>query len=192
MRALARLIPFIFFAAILLYSKNMADKIELRKKAKNIRKNLPMKEISGQLVDLIKKNAVYCDSKNVMIFYPTEFEVDLKELSKDDNKNFYLPKVDGSELLVCPYSNDLQKSDFGIYEPCSKPVNAEILDLVIVPALMCDKNSYRLGYGGGFYDRFINKYGQNFKTLCPIPKELFVENLPVDKFDKKVDFIITT
>jgi 5-formyltetrahydrofolate cyclo-ligase len=115
----------------------------------------------------------------------------LRELF-NDNKNFYLPKVDGEELLVCPYVNDLQKSHFGIYEPCSKPVNAEILDLVIVPALMCDKNGYRLGYGGGFYDRFINKYGQNFKTLCPVPKELFVENLSVDKFDKKVDFIITT
>lgn len=169
----------------------MTDKIELRKKAKNIRKNLPMKEISGQLVDLIRKNKVYSDSKNVMLFYPTEFEADLRELF-NDNKNFYLPKVDGEELLVCPYINDLQKSDFGIYEPCSKPVSAEILDLVIVPALMCDKNGYRLGYGGGFYDRFINKYGKNFKTLCPVPKELFVENLSVDKFDKKVDFIITT
>ena len=169
----------------------MTDKIELRKKAKNIRKNLPMKEISGQLVDLIRKNKVYSDSKNVMLFYPTEFEVDLRELF-NDNKNFYLPKVDGEELLVCPYINDLQKSHFGIYEPCSKSISAEILDLVIVPALMCDKNGYRLGYGGGFYDRFINKYGKNFKTLCPVSKELFVENLPVDKFDKKVDFIITT
>jgi len=169
----------------------MIDKIELRKKAKNIRKNLPMKEISSQLVCLIRENTVYRASKNIMLFYPTEFEVDLRELLKDD-KNFYLPKVEDKKLLVCPYSNDLQKSHFGIYEPCSKPVNTEILDLVVVPALMCDKNGYRLGYGGGFYDRFINKYGQNFKTLCPVPKELFVEDLPVDKFDKKVDFIVRT
>ena len=66
----------------------MIDKKELRIKAKNIRKNLPMKEISGQLVDLIRKNKVYSDSKNVMLFYPTEFEVDLRELF-NDNKNFY-------------------------------------------------------------------------------------------------------
>lgn len=167
----------------------MTKKNELRIQAKNIRKNLPMKEISVKLADMIRKNEIYCASKNIMLFYPTEFEVDLRELF-NDNKNFYLPKVYGEELLVCPNINDLQKSHFGIYEPCSKPVSSEILDLVIVPALMCDKNGYRLGYGGGFYDRFINKYGQNFKTLCPIPKELFTQNLPHDEFDQKIDFIL--
>ena len=169
----------------------MIDKNELRIKAKNIRKNLPMKEISAQLAALIKQNELYKNAKNIMLFYPTQFEVDLRELL-NDNKNFYLPKVDNEELLVSPYCENLKKSSYGIYEPCSNPVNAEILDLVIVPALMCDKNGYRLGYGGGFYDRFISKYGKNFTTICPIPKELFTDYLPTDKFDKKIDFIITT
>ncbi len=169
----------------------MIDKNELRIKAKNIRKNLPIKEISAQLATLIKQNELYRNAKNIMLFYPTQFEVDLRELL-NDNKNFYLPKVDNVELLVCPYCKNLKKSSYGIYEPCSNPVNAEILDLVIVPALMCDKNGYRLGYGGGFYDRFISKYGKNFTTICPIPKELFTDYLPTDKFDKKIDFIIKT
>ena len=194
----------------------MTDKNELRLKAKNIRKNLQMKEISARLADLIRQNEIYISAQNVMLFYPTEFEVDLKELV-NDNKNFYLPKVDGEKLLVCPYiirhsegqnshilgcalndgkfcpeeSSDLQKSSFGIYEPCSNPVNPEILDLVIVPALMCDENGYRLGYGGGFYDKFISKYGKNFKTICPIPKELIIKSLPIEKFDKKIDYILT-
>ena len=169
----------------------MIDKNELRIKAKNIRKNLPMKEISAQLATLIKQNELYRNAKNIMLFYPTQFEVDLIELL-NDNKNFYLPKVDNEKLLVCPYCENLKKSSYGIYEPCSNPVNAKILDFVIVPALMCDKNGYRLGYAGGFYDRFILKYGKNFTTICPIPKELFAENLPIDKFDQKIDFIIKT
>lgn len=167
----------------------MTDKIELRKKAKNIRKNLDMKKISADLTDLIRKNEIYLQAKNVMLFYPTEFEVDLRKLF-DDNKKFYLPKVDGEELLVCPYCRELKKSSFGICEPCSNPVSPDILDLVIVPALMCDEDGYRLGYGGGFYDRFIKKYGDNFKTISPIPKELFTQNLPHDEFDQKVDEII--
>ncbi len=167
----------------------MTDKIELRKKAKNIRKNLDMKKISADLCNLVRQNKIYIEAENIMLFYPTEFEVDLRELF-DDNKNFYLPKVDGEELLVCPYCRELKKSSFGICEPCSNPVSPDILDLVIVPALMCDENGYRLGYGGGFYDRFIKNYGKNFKTICPIPKELFTRNLPHDEFDQKVDEII--
>ena len=167
----------------------MTDKIELRKKAKNIRKNLDMKKISADLCNLVRQNKIYIDAKNVMLFYPTEFEVDLRELF-DDNKNFYLPRIDNENLLVCPYCKELKKSSFGICEPCSNPVSPDILDLVIVPALMCDENGYRLGYGGGFYDRFIKKYGKNFKTICPISKELFTRNLPHDEFDQKVDEII--
>lgn len=167
----------------------MTDKIELRKKAKNIRKNLDMKKISADLCNLVRQNKIYIDAKNVMLFYPTEFEVNLRELF-DDNKNFYLPRIDNENLLVCPYCKELKKSSFGICEPCSNPVSPDILDLVIVPALMCDENGYRLGYGGGFYDRFIKKYGKNFKTICPIPKELFTRNLPHDEFDQKVDEII--
>ena len=169
----------------------MTDKIELRKNAKNIRKNLPLKQISAQLTALIRENDIYIKAQNVMLFYPTEFEIDLRELFNDD-KNFYLPKVDGERLLVCPFCKELKKSALGIYEPCSEPVSPDILDLVIVPALMCDKNGYRLGYGKGFYDRFIEKYGKSFKTICPIPKELYTENLPADEFDKKIDEIVTT
>ncbi len=169
----------------------MIDKNELRKKAKNIRINLPMEEISAQLVNLIRTNKYYIKANNIMIFYPVKYEVDLRELLNDDKK-FYLPKVNGSDILICPYCSELKKSDLGIYEPCSQPVNSKVLDLVIVPALMADRQGYRLGYGGGFYDRFIEKHGQNFKTLCPIPKELFTEKLPVEKYDKKTDIVITT
>ena len=160
----------------------MIDKNELRKKAKNIRINLPMGKISAQLVNLIRTNEYYIKANNIMIFYPVKY----------DDKKFYLPKVNGSDILICPYCSELKKSDLGIYEPCSQPVNSKVLDLVIVPALMADRQGYRLGYGGGFYDRFIEKHGQNFKTLCPIPKELFTEKLPVEKYDKKTDIVITT
>ena len=175
------------------------DKADFRINAKNIRKSLDIKAISHKICEKIRNHNIYKSSQNVMIFYPLKYEIDLLELLEDD-KNFYLPKVLNSgklkvesgkckELLVCPYSSDLKKSDLNIYEPCTEPVNPEILDLIFVPALMVDKENYRLGYGGGFYDRFLAKY-PDIKTITPIAKELIVKKLPHDEFDKKVDEIV--
>ncbi len=163
------------------------NKINLRKFAKDLRTTLPLDIISSKLVELIKQDEFFINSKNIMIFYPTKFEINLLSLICED-KNFYLPKVNGNNIEVCPFSDVLQESELNILEPCTNPVSPEILDLVIVPAIMCDKFGYRLGYGGGFYDRFLSKI--KVKTICAIPKELFIEKLPIEKFDVKIDKII--
>ena len=54
---------------------------------------------------------------------------------------------------------------------------------------MVDAENYRLGYGGGFYDRFLGKYPKAV-TVVPIAKELCVEKLPREDYDMKTDFII--
>ena len=119
-----------------------------------------------------------------------KFEINLLELMVDD-KNFYLPKVCGDDLKICSFKigDELIKSEFNVCEPCSNPIDPQSLDLIIVPALMADKNNYRLGYGGGFYDRFLANYN-NIPTILPIAKELLIDNLPHEKFDIKVDYII--
>ncbi|MBQ7450370.1 5-formyltetrahydrofolate cyclo-ligase, partial [bacterium] len=62
---------------------------------------------------------------------------------------------------------------------------------IIVPALSVDKNHYRLGYGKGYYDRFLNNFSVLPKTLTPIFSELIIEKLPRESHDKKIDIIIT-
>lgn len=169
----------------------MDSKIDLRIKAKSIRKYLNISKISSLAVSKIRDVDIYKEAKNVLIFYPMRYEIDLLALL-DDDKNFYLPKVSDKKLFICPFKkgDKLEKSCFNVNEPCTSPVDPNVLDLIIVPALMVDKNGYRLGYGGGFYDRFL---GENsfIKTIVPIPKELFVEKLPVEIFDKKIDVVIT-
>lgn len=168
----------------------MENKTALRGRAKNLRKTLDISKISNDICEKLRNADFYKQAKNVLLFYPTQFEIDLRELLSDD-KNFYLPKVAVEELLVCPYKQgeNLEISSFNIKEPCSNPVSSAKLDLVIVPALMVDKNNYRLGYGGGFYDKFLAQ--NKVLSVVPIARALIVEALPVEDFDKKVDFVIS-
>ena len=168
----------------------MDKKISLRLKAKEIRNSLDIANISNILTEKIRHLDIYKYSKNVMIFYPLKNEINLLKLL-DDNKNFFLPRMNGKTLECCPYKkNDRLKTvKFNIKEPETECVECPNLDLVITPALAVDKKGNRLGYGGGFYDRFLSKI--NSKTLVALPQDLLFDNVPCEKFDIKIDYIIT-
>lgn len=166
----------------------MDSKSDLRIKAKSIRRNLDLTKKSHDAVNQIRQLDEYKSAKHVMIYYPLKYELNLLSLLQDD-KHFYLPKVQGNNILVCPYSDKLALSDFKTFEPCTNPINPKFLDLIIVPALMADTNNYRLGYGGGFYDRFLASYS-NIKTVVAVVKELFVQNLPIESFDRPINTVI--
>lgn len=169
----------------------MNSKTELRTIAKEIRKNLKLDGISQKIVENIKTSAIYQSAKNIMLFYPTKYEINLISLTKDTVKNFYLPRVKDELLEVCPYKSGdkLVKSELNIYEPQTKSVDKNILDLVIIPALMVDKKGYRLGYGGGYYDRFLKDLSSHKAVV--VANKLLTDNLPVDNYDIKCDFIFT-
>lgn len=169
----------------------MDNKTDLRIKAKSIRKNLNIGNISNDIVTNIRKFNEYIFAKNVMIYHPLKNEINLLELLEDDDKNFYLPRVSGRELECCPYKkgDDLLLSPLNISEPISEAVDKSELDLVFVPALMADKDFHRIGYGAGFYDRFLN--GINAYKIIVIPEELLVEKLCSEATDVKCDAYIT-
>lgn len=166
----------------------MDNKRDLRIIAKTKRKEIDIKTVSQKFCTELRQKDYYINSQNIMLYYPLKNEIDLLELLNDD-KNFYFPKVDGDKLLVCPYCQEFKCSDLKIMEPCSAPVDTNILDLVVVPALMLDLQNYRLGYGGGFYDRFLAK-NPDITTVSLIPKELYTEKLPHDEFDIPVTHTI--
>ncbi len=147
--------------------------------------------LNSILVEKLRNISIYKQSKHIMLFYPLENEVNLLELLQDKNKQFYLPKIDGENLLCCPYKmgDETCFSCFKTVEPISKPENKSILDLVIVPALCVDKNNYRLGYGGGFYDRFLKNC--TAKTVVCISKQLIIDTINPEEFDIPVDLVIT-
>jgi len=152
-----------------------------------------MQSVSEKIVKNILSLKEYINFKNIMIFYPLGHEVNLLGLLTDSDKHFYLPRVHGEQLLVCPYKmgDELTLSAFKTQEPTTVPVDADILDLIFVPALMVDKHLHRLGYGGGFYDKFLSKHAKNATKIVAIPSNLMVSKLPSESFDAKIDVVVT-
>lgn len=169
------------------------DKISIRKKHLEIRKNLDCESASRKIVSKISELSLFRDSDNILIYYPLKYEINLLELVKNfQDKKFYFPKVFEGEILVCPYDGSFKKGAFNILEPCSSPVlNLSVINLAFVPALAVDKNLYRVGYGGGYYDRLLSEKEFRAKTIVPLYRELLVEKIETEKFDLPVDYVIT-
>ena len=166
------------------------DKQSLRKWAKDKRKEINMNAKSNILVNKLMQSSEYINSKKIMIFYPLKNEINLLSLLDDNSKQFYLPRIKGDILECCPYCKDdeLSESDFHTKEPICNSCSKSNIDLVVVPALLCDKLNYRLGYGGGFYDKFLTNF--NGKSVVCIPSELIIDELPINSYDIRINNVI--
>jgi len=175
---------------------NFQTKKEYRDFAKKLRAELAIEKISFEICENIKNQNFYKKSQNILGFYPFNSEISLIELYKDNSKSWFLPSIEIStkKMFIHPYkySDKLIENRYKVPEPqTSKEINLEKLDLVFVPALMADKNGYRLGYGAGYYDRFLPLLKEACIKVVPLPEKLFTESLASDKFDIPVNIIVT-
>lgn len=163
----------------------------LRDVIKQMRRAYSFENTNNQIVKNLINSSVYQKSKNIMLYYPLKYEVNLLEILKDDTKSFYLPKIIKDEMLCCPYKvgDELILSSFKTKEPLTMSADKNTIDLVIVPALCCDKNNFRLGYGKGYYDRFLKDFKGN--TIVCIPKDFIVDTVYPENHDIKIKYIIT-
>ncbi|MFA6989220.1 MAG: 5-formyltetrahydrofolate cyclo-ligase [Candidatus Gastranaerophilaceae bacterium] len=173
------------------------NKTILRTNAKIIRKFANIVEISQEICKNISCWELFQKSKNIFAYYPFKNELDLKALFELKNKNWYLPRVmdDSINLSFHDYkSGDLLFANkWGILEPSKSlsKIDFSIVDMILIPALMVDKKGHRLGYGAGFYDKFLIKLPPKCIKVVPVIQDLFVENLPADNWDVPVDYVIT-
>ena len=177
------------------------DKKILRKELIEKRKNIPKdkkviydKQISKQIIesDWFKK------AEQILVFASSNDEFDTRyiiECCKIENKNLFYPVcIDNKgnmKFLKVDSISDLQTGMYNIPEP--QPYCEEYKpkknDIVIVPCLSVDKNGFRIGYGKGYYDRFLK--GFNGVSICPCYEELLADTLPTDKYDIKINIIVT-
>jgi 5-formyltetrahydrofolate cyclo-ligase len=106
-----------------------------------------------------------------------------------------LTRVMGNHLvpyLVEDLEKDLQLGAFNIYEPDStrcKELPIETIDLMIIPGLAFDKQGHRIGYGKGYYDRFLENIYDIKKIGVGYKEQLYPENLPQEDFDRPVTVV---
>ena len=173
------------------------NKFQLRKKISKIRSKFVRKKIKVKSETIIKLIEQKSSTKRVGLYYPFGDELSTLELmDRLIKKNFIvsLPIINNKfEMSFYSWSlNDpLTINRFGILEPLKgKKITPSTL---IIPMLAFDSNLNRLGYGGGFYDRFIQKIEKQ-NNCVKIGLALScqkINKVPVDKYDKKMDFIIT-
>ncbi|MBE6879677.1 MAG: 5-formyltetrahydrofolate cyclo-ligase [Ruminococcaceae bacterium] len=178
------------------------QKNALRKFLKAKRKELVQ---SGKKTALDKKvyenilKSGILDKYNVFLCYvSTEIEVDTIDFIKrcfDIGKIVAVPKCTSDEMTfyVIESFSDISTGMYGIKEPlehCRLLTNEEMSQSIcIVPALAYNKEGFRIGYGKGYYDKFISGYKGATLGLCY--SNFIREDIPIDKFDRRIERVIT-
>ena len=176
-------------------------KDKIRKEILAKRNILSDKDINKKSDLIIKNLASYIENiQNIMIFMDMKTEVKItKLLELYPKKNFFISKITNSknrEMKINKYNkNELILHKFGYYESSSNDFYDEnILDVVIVPALAFDSKKNRIGFGGGYYDTFLEKVRQkNNKALFIGVCYDFqiIDSVPTEKHDVNLDFVVS-
>lgn len=180
--------------------KVTASKESLRKSILSKRKNI---ENKGEKDELIRENLIcndlYLNAKQVLFYAPLNDEINIDDCINDAlmlKKRVALPScTDNNGNMKFYYISsldDLKLGHFGVREP-DTDMCEEVTDfnnsICVVPGLAFSKKGFRLGYGKGYYDRFLKNYISISIGLCY--NELVLNELPTDEFDIPVNYVIT-
>ena len=172
--------------------KNGNSKSICRINYKEIRSKV-IPKVEKLIIEKVSKKVQLLMAKNELkgylgIYWPLPNEVDLRSLKATLDIPIALPSSKEKGFLTYhPWTKNALKNDFfGIPAPLNEPIlEAKEISLLLVPALSIDQNGYRLGYGGGFFDRLrSNKNWRSIPALVVLPKAcVSPKPLPRDSWD---------
>ncbi|MBI2656341.1 5-formyltetrahydrofolate cyclo-ligase [Candidatus Woesearchaeota archaeon] len=167
----------------MLEKRNSLPKEEIAQKSRQIEKNL---------FNLEK----YKKSKAVMFFVSFNSEVNTHDMIKKSlkEKTVVVPKVVHHEIepsVIIDFDNLVPSGKFGILEPIeAMKIACKNIGLILVPGIAFDKEGHRIGYGFGYYDKFLKKVPKAFKIGLCFDFQV-VEKIPREMHDVPVDMIVT-
>lgn len=182
---------------------NQEQKSILRKEVlqkRNSLSNFQIARRSKLIQDKLIGSAEFIESKSIGVYLPVGSEVQTDHIIRNAlelDKTVLLPRVIINELHFFIvekhdyYHDSFDVNKFGIKEPKKTNMKLDFIDLLIVPGIVFDSRGYRIGYGYGYYDKFMAE--KNFSRSIGLAYDFQVMKNPIPKFefDKKIDILIT-
>lgn len=177
-------------------------KAELRKRLRGLRNTHPESACaarSAKIVARVLDLEAMADAKRVALFWPIlgRREVDLRPLDAElraRGKEVAYPAID-PETNVMTFrfatERDLEERGLGFAEPPPSATEADVLDLVVVPALAADARGHRLGYGAGYYDRTLPRFAPPATTAIVVYDFQLLAEVPKLDGDVACDWLVT-
>lgn len=174
-------------------------KQEIRRLVLALRKQAPtevLKEKSILIAERILATDLWENASEIWLFISKEGEADTSFLVKtalSEGRRVAVPRVQGREMdfyYISGYE-DLKQGSFGIPEPgpcCPKAETANAL--IVMPGLAFDLERHRIGWGGGFYDRYLSVHPSHPSCAPAFDFSVFPE-IPAEEHDRRPDMIVT-
>lgn len=180
------------------------EKRSLREQVLSLRSALTAEERafkSQRIQSIVIQTREFQEARTIMLFMNFRDEVETTELAQgvlDLGKRLVLPRCAPKGVLIPALIRDLEKDIesgmWGIREPKREgltEVDPLEIDCIIVPGAAFDAQGNRLGYGGGFYDRFFERVKEDTPRIALAFHCQIVDRIPVEVYDKKVNMLIT-
>jgi 5-formyltetrahydrofolate cyclo-ligase len=179
-----------------------AMKTALRKQYRSLRAAIPAEEKQQRdekICRLILSSASFRYAETILAFYPKDNEVDIRPLLQETlhlGKKLALPRCEDKHIMTYRLVSSLDElvpAAFGLREPTADaPLFQECpghSSLCLVPGVVFDAHGYRIGYGGGYYDRFLHSFHGSVAGL--IYRDFIIPNLPRGRYDRFLPIMIT-
>lgn len=172
---------------------------ELLKKRNNIKSYLKQEQ-DNIIYENFINSELYKNAQDIFIYVSFGSEVDTHKIinrALKDKKNVYVPKTDMNKkemIAVKIHSlSELNVDSYGILAPVNvdKTLIANKFDIIVMPGVAFDKLGNRIGYGGGYYDKYIKNNIRATKKIALAYEEQIIERIESEIHDIKVDYIIS-
>jgi 5-formyltetrahydrofolate cyclo-ligase len=151
---------------------------------------------SEQIAANLENSVVFNQAQTILAFFSFRQEPDLSSLFTNSDKRWGFPRCVGKSLVWHSWQpeDEINIGTYGIREPHPKApvIDLQEVDLILVPCVGCDVQGYRLGYGGGYYDRLLSSAAGNVKATIGVVFDFaYLPQLPVDSWDKPLHNVMT-